>query len=169
MFAAAEIPPVNSSRSRRSRVTGTTSSSGSRNNRFAMGKSRCGAVRMPDSINGRPRKNFRRIWPRSFRPQLRIRPTIIRASTTLDSFTTCNGLPTPAVGPASKISSAIQNSGGRNFSTLTKNISLSARSTRSSATPRKTFSELSGIRWRTRTTTGWCPRRSSSKEYCCRF
>ena len=67
MFAGVETPAANSSRSQMSRAMAMMLSSGLRSNRSATAKSRCGVGHTRDSINGPRRRNFRRIWRRSFR------------------------------------------------------------------------------------------------------
>ena len=165
MFAVAAIPVASSSRSQMNRAMGTTWWSGSRSSRFATGKWRCGVVLTPGSINGRRRKNFRRISRRSFRQRPRIRRLIIPLSITSAKPTTCNGSHLRVGAPVSRIFSAIKNSGARNFSTLTRNTLRSKRSIRSLEILPRISSASSNIRPLTRITTRWFQRRAVQENH----
>src|SRR5882724_4909300 len=81
-FGVAEILLVSLSHLQMNRGTDTTLSNGLHNNLFAMAKLPCGAGLMRDSTNGQRRKNFRRIWRRSFPSPPRTRDSIIHPTTT---------------------------------------------------------------------------------------
>ena len=169
MFAGAETQRANLNRSPMKGATVTTSWNGWPNNRSATVKWQCGAVRTQASINGRPRKSYRRILPQSCPPLPLIRHSITPPTTTSAKLTTCNGLLSPPAAPDSKIFLPIKNFGAPNFSTPTKNTSRSKPSIRLSQIHQLTFNVFSNIRRLTRTTTRWCQLASNFKKSDYRF
>jgi len=169
MFAAAGIQVANSSRLQTNRAMDTTLLSGWRTSRSATVKSRCGADLTQASTNGRPRKNFRRIWQRSYPLPLRTQAWIIHRITTSRWPTTCNGSRLRAVTPHRTISSAIKNSGAQNSWTLTRSISLSNRSIHSWEIHRLISSAYSSTQRPTHTTMRCCRPVTSSKSSHCQF